>query len=1103
MTGQLGDRSLFRRRFLSGVAATVGFGSYLASSTASATGTARSVHASVTGSFAPEIPDAPQDPHLVTAHGVPPLLEHRGWESADRDAVVESILDLDPDLFGSQALTGFAGPPLETHVAHRHQEVALFASEHGLPHSLGFHPNLEVNTVADAWYDDLPEERKWTRPDGTTVSHPRELAGRDFDGGPHAVAPDGSVVVPSVFAPGTFDLMARTGAQIYQLGVTHMWIDGLGFARLKGNDFSEWAQTAFREHLETLPDDRLAELGVSNPSRFDVTSYLREEGVDPFSGVETPAIDPVYREFTRFQHRHNKEFLLELADRCQAGAPDAVAEAGTRFYGNLGGLSTPMPVDIYASDAADVIAVEADPTVPPVRPNDVTVKTARAAGRFEKPVRVVGKLHKIREMDTLTGLDPTEQYPTLMQFQVAQGYAHGGVRNLSLTSWADVPNDSVVNNWVRSDGSIPDVLQEFTDFVRSHERFLDDAQEANRAVLAVSLPTLVWQRAPQWEQYVPAHSRAVRAAAAALRREHVPYDVVILDDPSLWEAPEQYGRLGEYDLVVLPGVEAMSDQQVDAVEEAVGVGTAVVATGGGPSRNLEYEPRDDVRTVLQEADAATIIDENLTGNGDDSRTRALREALSDRGQQVALGTDGDVSVNVTRRADGDGVVVHLLNFEYDPETDSMPTRSNLDVTVRGLPFAPEAATFYSPSGAADLEIESDGTAASVTVPRLEVWGFVVFDAGTGAGQDADESTAESRVADARSAVKEARDDGRTVGLRKADATLSNAERSLEFDAYSKSASLATAAIAEAEDSYRTPVVGIDAAHDQSTATYDAGLGRLRETFDAYGYRDVSSWTEDALAEIDVLVVPPLDAESSASFEVASSELDALEAFVRAGGSLLLLGSGGAKPGLNRVAERFGFEFDLRPVLREEEGDLWAHRVESPLSDVTQYVPRWTGRFGTVLREVGDATVLGRVAPGQSVWLHDQEPLVRRTAEEPDTAGRPVMAGTRVGDGHVVVSGESQQFVDPRTFDGNHASPLPENVLRTLGRRARVQLRTETSTSTTSTGENATPRSTTTGQSASEQTTTGGTPGFTAPAAVLAGSLAALRYLWAELGGRSE
>lgn len=1039
-----------RRTFLLGAAAlsTVGVGRGATAPRA----LADQLPSPVAGVFAPDVPEDVGDPSLVSTHGTPPLTATRGWEAADRTTVTESLLDLGPDVLSVQDLTGFAGPPLAATYAHRHTVIGRFAYRWGLPHSSGFTRILETDTVHEGWYRDRPRADRWRRPDGSVVEHPRELAARTFEGEPHLWAEGTASVVPSVFAPGTLDYEARIGRQIYRLGVNQLFVDGFELARLMGNDFSVWARAAFRDHLDSLPASRLDELGIDDPAAFEIQTYLEGHGLAPGQGTANPATDPVYREYTRRHHQRHKRYAEQLAERTKAGAPDVVADAGTTFFGNQAGIAGPRAAPIYLSDAVDTIDIEVDPTLPPDRPHDVTVKTGLAAGRFEKPVRIEGKMHRIRAVDTRSGLDPGQPYPVLMQFQVAQAYAHGGLRGLSLSSWADVPEGDVVNNWVRPDGSIADSLQRFTDFVRASERWLVGLSPANDVALVVSLPTLIWQRAPQWDRHAPDHSNAVRGAAAVLRRAQLPYDVVVFDYPPVWEAEGQLERLEAYELVVLPGVESISDAQVASLEAALTGGTSVIATGGAPDRDEEYRDRDDVRALIDRATAGRILASNPERDEAGAGRAALRDALPSSRRQVELATDGDVSVNVMGSAEGEFVVVHLVNYEYDPGTDRMATRSDLQVTIRGLPFDPVGASYHSPSGVTDIEVSSDGDVASVEIPKLDVWGFVVFrkDPSTGTPA-ATRLSATQRIEAARNAIATAAADGRRVRLVRARAGLANAERAREHGGFDAATRLAEAATAAAEDAYRRPVIGIDRAHNQSTAVYESDLGTLREAFASFEYREVATWTDESLGAIDVLVVPPILPEADREYGFSSSDLDALDAYVRAGGSLLLLGSHRPKPGFNRLAGRFGFGLDGRPINRGE-GDVWGFDVESPLSAVTAFIPRWGGRFGTTLATIESGTVLGRVRAGSPAWLTSEGPTDERGPDEPSAAGEPVLAGRAYGRGHVVVSGEAWQFVEPTLPDGTPA-PLPEQLLRTLGRRARRARRTggRSPTTTESTG----------------------------------------------------
>lgn len=1049
----------------------------------------------VTGAFAPEVPHNVSDPYLVSTHGTPPLTESRGWEATSRDTLTASLLDLDLDVLSVQDLTGFSGPPLDAVYASRHTTIGRFAYRWGLPHSSGFTRILEADTVQRNWYQDLTDAERWTKPDGTPVEHPMELAARTFDGGAHLWAEGTSSVVPSVFAPGTLDYEGSVGSQIFQLGANQLFVDGFELARLKGNDFSVWAREAFRQHLHALPEHRLDELDIDDPDSFDVRTYLEEHGVAPGSSNDNPARNPVYREYTRRHHQRHKRYARQLAERTTSGAPDAVAAAGTTFFGNQAGIAGPRAAPIYLSDAVDEIGIEVDPTLPPDRPHDVTVKTGLAAGRFEKPVRIEGKLHRIRAVDTLHGLDPERQYPILMQFQVAQAYAHGGLRGLSLSSWADVHERDVANDWVRPDGTIADSLQEFTDFVRASERLLKPTEPANDTALVVSLPTLIWQRAPQWGRHVPDHSDAVRGAATVLRRAHVPYDVVLFDYEPVWASQSQRERIRAYDTVVLPGVESVSDDQLAALRTAVDGGTTVIATGGAPDRDEEYRSRADVRSFLEASPNGVIVESDPECGEAGPGREAMRSALPSDRWQVELGTEADISVNVMQSPDSDLVVVHLLNFEYEPRTDSTPTRTDLTVTVRDLPFQPGVANYHSPAGITELSLSGDGGASSVEVPSLDVWGFIIFGADVSSSASTTErAAAAERIDEARDRVARAEAAGRTRRLVQANATLGNAARALEYGAFTRADSLAKDTIEAAAAAYRPPTIGIDQGHNQSNEYYEADLGTLRDTFDSYDYEAVHDWTPETFKAIDLLIFPPLTAEAETGYGFDATELEAVESFVRNGGSLLLLGVHRTKPGFNRLASRFGFELDGRPINRGQ-GDFWAFDVESPLSAVTAFVPTWDGKFGTVVERVGDGTVLGRVSAESQSWLTSQQPIEEQGPDEPSAAGKPVLVGRKFGEGHVVLSGEAQQFVEPTTPDGKPA-PLPEQLLRILGRRARYVRRSPPETTSGATEQ---PSPLTSSRTTAGTTEPQATPGFGVVAGIggIAGFAALLKWLFDE------
>lgn len=673
------------------------------------------------------IPDDVRDPFLMvnaSAHAF--QKSNMGWDDADEDTIISEILRLDPALINELDLTGWHGPPEDTGIyAPRHQAVQGFAHEHHLPYTNGVHWEFNPDQLYEDWYSQLPEDEKWEYPDGSVVEHPSEVLAEHFDGEPHIRGEEHQNLVPSMFADGTKDRLIRTGQELFNLGINQFWIDtpvgGLSF----GFDYSVWAQTAFRNYLHSLTERELEDLGISDADEFSVIDHFSTNGIAP-GDTNQPHSDPVFREFTRFQHQHKNELVSEIFKQVKSDLPSGIEESDTTVFGLGFGLQYHhlTPASIYKSDDVDVISIETQPTVPPNRPHDVTVKIGRAAGKFEKPVRVWGRMNET--FGTTYGLDPTEYYETLMQFHMAQVYSHGGKRSIPLTALPNNRYEEAVNSWMRPDGTISEELHQFVDFTKAHRRFLTDVTEANRVALVVSLPTLVWQWLPDWGVHNTRHSKAIGEAAITLRREHIPYDVLILDDPPLWSDPDQLDRLAEYEYLILPGVECASDDHFEAIEAALSEGTTVIATGGVPTHDEDYVERDDIATRFEEEAEATILDSEPDISGEGESASALRDELSSIDKQVVIDTDADISINVLTQSDPDRFIVHLLNFEYDEDRDSMRELEDITLSINELPFSPEATSYYTVTGATELDVSIADSAASVTVPHLDIWGFVVF-----------------------------------------------------------------------------------------------------------------------------------------------------------------------------------------------------------------------------------------------------------------------------------------------------------------------------------------------------------------------------------------
>jgi hypothetical protein len=183
----------------------------------------------------------------------------------------------------------------------------------------------------------------------------------------------------------------------------------------------------------------------------------------------------------------------------------------------------------------------------------------------------------------------------------------------------------------------------------------------------------------------------------------VPFDVVLFPDGVT--APDRVGAeaLTGYGTVVLPDCFALTDRQAQAVRTALDAGTLVVVT----DRFGENLP-DDVREGL------------LAHPGIRQAAADDVSALVPTGPQVEV--SAELGVNVAQTADG-GAAVHLVNYAYDAERDSVRTQEDVAVSVR-LPFPVASATYHVPGGSVPVEVSGKGEVATMTLPQVGVYGVV-------------------------------------------------------------------------------------------------------------------------------------------------------------------------------------------------------------------------------------------------------------------------------------------------------------------------------------------------------------------------------------------
>lgn len=988
-------------------------------------------------SYPPDVVDS----FLNVSAATPYLMGRSGWDDVPIDEKIHTLrrfhaekLDLHTNFGGSgTSPTAVAGGPatVEGHFA---EDIALPAA--------GQH-RLEVQVDEfDFWYDKLPPSKRWTAPDESVIESAEEFVVRNFDGEPR-IDDRYHSGPPTLFFDRYRDHMAEAAVTFLSHGYTEVYLDNATSPTFRGVDFSKWARRAFQSYLQTLSNERLDDLGIKDPASFDIRAYLQDQGLAP-SDVSTPFGDPVAREFKRFQFSAHRDYLAAYRQQIHDAFPKRSENNGIAVVGNLG-MDQPRPSAIVLGDTVDIITGESEQTVPPEKILDWKYKLQRAAGRFERQVVSVGSILANRTVSTAEGLDPSREYPTLLNLEVAEGFANGGMRSISLAGWG-MTDDRAIDNWIRTDGSVNETLQEFLDFAWANKPFLQESVPRHDVVVVYSLPSVMWQRAPGWGRRHSSHRKAFQGAATLLRKYQLPYDVLVFGLPGVWDDADQLDRLTEYRTVLLPDIAAASDAQVSAIRSALDAGVHVVATGGAPDRDADWQSRDDLASLLNDHDNASVVDESpglsVYDTGDTEVD--LRPLLVENGEQLRIDASG-VGVTVRRQVEADRTIVHFVNYAYDPDADAVPTHRNVDVSL-ALPEAePGSGRWVTPAGTTDVAIgQSDGR-VTVTLPKLDVYGILILGPDSSALSEGDRTAAEDAVARAEDAIATARDGGRThLGLTRAKAELENARVALDRESYAVAETAANRAREEASSAIEPPVIGYDTGHGQPVGDEDwASYEKLRRRFDRYTYREVATWSAETLSELDLLLIPPTE---QGSYEFSTTERDRLHAYLEAGGRVVVLGRPGMAEDISTLTDRYGFGFDgdpivqLDPVFTKAAGEDVVPRqfdARTVPSTLTQYAISFRTINATPVTIADDAVEeLGFVHEQSSAYVNRSGPEDERSDDDVSAEGRPLIAARAIGDGYIAAVGTTDHFAAPtQGEDGGRGGPQDDPLVTAILRTA--------------------------------------------------------------------
>ena len=470
----------------------------------------------------------------------------------------------------------------------------------------------------------------------------------------------------------------------------------------------------FREYIisNNLQDRWNADVMNPHPLTFEFSQFLSVEGRNIMQSVVQELKD-----YARSKHR--REFLVSYN-----ASPVFIEKAYASAY-----------------DTADILYGEH------FWFHDLHFKGALAAklaeGLTDRQFMILFEINQDR------GRLP-EPIDNAFKYAFADVYSSG---NASLSIF--YPSSLVMNRWeyVESIDYNDSVFEHYPGFMQQNLHLFSDNEPARVAVInSMASRRLPFTLAPRDLHYNGAPDRHLITITDMLLNNNIPFHMIISGKGMLGIKNRITAeQLSQYDLIVLPAVMAVTDQEAaDIVSYARNGGTVLqinhFATLG---INGQRVTRPDLSPFAQnpgthQIGSGTWINENwgyrfehdyLYGNGvhklptQQSATNYYLQRLNQLIRNHAdpgLFVKGPLTVNVRRFEETDRILLHLVNYDFNHLSDTFTPSSKIEITLDSGDRQITEGVVYDIENRSreSVEVHQNGQTVRLTIPSVHVYTIV-------------------------------------------------------------------------------------------------------------------------------------------------------------------------------------------------------------------------------------------------------------------------------------------------------------------------------------------------------------------------------------------
>jgi len=525
--------------------------------------------------------------------------------------------------------------------------------------------------------------------------------------------------------------------------------------------FGEYSMQGFRQYLASnYSQQELEDFGIDALETFDYAAYLKERGhmkEDIYEQIQAklfyegfnPIDIPLFEDFQFFQNQSvvnlQEQLITEIKEYGMSTQGKEIV-----FMVYPCDLFTPENYSFFSH--YDFISPELHYAwragFPP---------KGRAAQWYKLVFAAAEAPGAFKTTDSVPDVLPMVEYNTqnLLKIRFAEAYANRGSIINKSTMVAFTESATMMEEEFQT---APETVRGYAEFLMAYDEVLGFESLESLADVGVvfSLPSLLYDK---W-----AHINSWEGICQLLAHLHTQYDIVYMGDGIHDEDRITVGELSEYPVIILPHVLALTEKQENALLDYVNGGGVVVVYGNLGEVNeyqqevarpllnaalndevnsygegkLYYYPSEEIGNEYYSYTVYSPIIEEY-GEAPDLRVTEARanemrtefqglldELITEQRVEGLTQRDGFVQTYLS----GDGLYVHLINYNYDLTTDAIEPVENLSLRVRcPAGFTPSGVKLISPDWGQETELEFsvDDGYISFEVPELLFWDILIIE----------------------------------------------------------------------------------------------------------------------------------------------------------------------------------------------------------------------------------------------------------------------------------------------------------------------------------------------------------------------------------------